>query len=115
MYFLIAPPGPKISAIVGFFRSGVASRGCIRSGCGDAAATVCEVSLARLGIGRRMRVMILEIPRTDKIAHPGGTRRFAILAAMAKAAAAPKKLFLVDAMGFIFSVYFAPMLRLTRR
>ncbi len=31
---------------------------------------------------------------------------------MAKAAAAPKKLFLVDAMGFIFRAYFAPMARL---
>ncbi len=50
-------------------------------------------------------------PRTDKIAHPGGTRRFAILATMAKAAAA-KKIFLVDAMGFIFRAYFAPMARL---
>jgi len=39
-------------------------------------------------------------------------RRFAILAAMAKAAPAPKKLFLVDAMGFIFRAYFAPMARL---
>jgi DNA polymerase I len=56
--------------------------------------------------------MILEIPRTDKIAHPGGMRCFAILAAMAKAAAAPKKIFLVDAMGFIFRAYFAPMARL---
>src|SRR6266851_3004818 len=53
----------------------------------------------------------LQKPRTDKIAHPGGTRRFAILAAMAKAAAA-KKIFLVDAMGFIFRAYFAPMARL---
>src|ERR1700724_3020940 len=52
--------------------------------------------------------MILEIPRTDKIAHPGGARCFAILAAMAKTAAA-KKIFLVDAMGFIFRAYFAPM------
>ena len=59
-----------------------------------------------------MRVILLEKPRTDKIAHPGGTRRFAILPAMAKAAAAPKKLFLVDAMGFIFRAYFAPMARL---
>ncbi len=42
----------------------------------------------------------------------GGTRRFAILPAMAKAAAAPKKIFLVDAMGFIFRAYFAPMGRL---
>ena len=58
-----------------------------------------------------MRVTILEKPRTDKIAHRGGTRRFAILAAMAKAAA-PKKIFLVDAMGFIFRAYFAPMARL---
>src|SRR5579863_8946401 len=39
------------------------------------------------------------------------TRRFAILAAMAKTAA-PKKIFLVDAMGFIFRAYFAPMARL---
>jgi len=39
-------------------------------------------------------------------------RRFAILAPMAKAAPAPKKLFLVDAMGFIFRAYFAPMARL---
>jgi DNA polymerase-1 len=31
---------------------------------------------------------------------------------MAKAAAAPKKIFLVDAMGFIFRAYFAPMARL---
>jgi DNA polymerase-1 len=31
---------------------------------------------------------------------------------MAKAAAAPKKVFLVDAMGFIFRAYFAPMARL---
>jgi DNA polymerase-1 len=31
---------------------------------------------------------------------------------MAKAVAAPKKLFLVDAMGFIFRAYFAPMARL---
>jgi DNA polymerase-1 len=31
---------------------------------------------------------------------------------MAKAATAPKKLFLVDAMGFIFRAYFAPMARL---
>ena len=31
---------------------------------------------------------------------------------MAKAAAAPKKLYLVDAMGFIFRAYFAPMARL---
>ena len=31
---------------------------------------------------------------------------------MAKAAATPKKLFLVDAMGFIFRAYFAPMARL---
>src|SRR5260221_10906769 len=53
----------------------------------------------------------LQKPRTDKIAHPGGPRRFAILAAMAKAAAA-KKIFLVDAMGFIFRAYFAPMARL---
>ncbi len=59
-----------------------------------------------------MRAILLEKPRTDKIAHPGGTRRFAILAAMAKAAPAPKKLFLVDAMGFIFRAYFAPMARL---
>ena len=59
-----------------------------------------------------MRAILLEKPRTDKIAHPGGTRRFAILRAMAKAAAAPKKLFLVDAMGFIFRAYFAPMARL---
>jgi hypothetical protein len=29
-----------------------------------------------------VRVIILEKPRTDKIAHPGGTRRFAILAAI---------------------------------
>ena len=58
-----------------------------------------------------MRAILLEKPRTDKIAHPGGTRRFAILAAMAKAAAA-KKIFLVDAMGFIFRAYFAPMARL---
>jgi DNA polymerase I len=58
-----------------------------------------------------VRVTILEEPRTDKIAHPGGTRRFAILAAMAKSAA-PKKIFLVDAMGFIFRAYFAPMARL---
>ncbi len=36
---------------------------------------------------------------------------FAILAAMAKTAAA-KKIFLVDAMGFIFRAYFAPMARL---
>jgi DNA polymerase-1 len=42
----------------------------------------------------------------------GGTRRFAILAAMAKAAPAPKRIFLVDAMGFIFRAYFAPMARL---
>jgi DNA polymerase-1 len=56
-------------------------------------------------------VIILEKPRNDKIAHPGGTRRFAILAAMAKASA-PKKIFLVDAMGFIFRAYFAPMARL---
>jgi DNA polymerase I len=32
---------------------------------------------------------------------------------MAKAAPAPKKLFLVDAMGFIFRAYFAPMARLS--
>jgi DNA polymerase-1 len=38
-------------------------------------------------------------------------RPFAILARMAKTAA-PKKLFLVDAMGFIFRAYFAPMGRL---
>src|SRR5258706_11718903 len=50
-------------------------------------------------------------PRTDKIARPGEARCFAILARMAKAAAA-KKLFLVDAMGFIFRAYFAPMGRL---
>ena len=31
---------------------------------------------------------------------------------MAKVAPAPKKLFLVDAMGFIFRAYFAPMARL---
>ena len=31
---------------------------------------------------------------------------------MAKAAPAPKKIFLVDAMGFIFRAYFAPMGRL---
>jgi DNA polymerase-1 len=55
--------------------------------------------------------MYLEKPRTNKIAHPGGTRRFAILAAMAKATAS-KKIFLVDAMGFIFRAYFAPMARL---
>ncbi len=57
-------------------------------------------------------MILLEKPRTDKIAHPSGPRRFAILAAMAKAAAAPKKVFLVDAMGFIFRAYFAPMARL---
>jgi DNA polymerase I len=39
-------------------------------------------------------------------------RRFAILAAMTKKAAA-KKLFLVDAMGFVFRAYFAPMARLS--
>jgi len=59
-----------------------------------------------------VRAILLEKPRTDKIAHPGDTRRFAILAAMAKAAPAPKKIFLVDAMGFIFRAYFAPMARL---
>ena len=32
--------------------------------------------------------------------------------AMAKAAPAPKRLFLVDAMGFIFRAFFAPMARL---
>src|ERR1700674_4167860 len=111
MYFSIAPPGPKISAIVGFFRSSVSERSCVRSGCLDTAATACAFSLARLGIGERVRTIILEKPRTDKIAHPGGTRRFAILAAMAKTAA-PKKIFLVDAMGFIFRAYFAPMARL---
>ena len=84
---------------------------CVRSVSGDAAATACAFSLARLGIGGRVRAILLEKPRTDKIAHPGGTRRFAILAAMAKAAA-PKKIFLVDAMGFIFRAYFAPMARL---
>ena len=47
----------------------------------------------------------------SEIEHPSGTRRFAILAEMAKAAAA-KKIFLVDAMGFIFRAYFAPMGRL---
>src|SRR5580704_17049783 len=112
MYFSIAPPGPKISAIVGVFRSGAAARICVRSSCGAALATACAFSLERLGIGRRVRAIILEMPRTDKIAHPGGARRFAILAAMAKAAAAPKKIFLVDAMGFIFRAYFAPMARL---
>jgi DNA polymerase-1 len=56
-------------------------------------------------------VTILEKPRTDKIAHPGGTRPFAILPAMAKAAA-PKTLFLVDAMNTIFRAFFAPMSRL---
>jgi DNA polymerase I len=40
-------------------------------------------------------------------------RRFAILPAMAKAAPARKKLFLVDAMGFVFRAYFAPMARLS--
>ena len=59
-----------------------------------------------------MRAIIPVKPRTNKIAHPGGTRRFAILGAMAKATAAPKKIFLVDAMGFIFRAYFAPMARL---
>jgi DNA polymerase-1 len=58
-----------------------------------------------------VRANVLEKPRTDKIAHPGGTRRFAILPAMAKSAAL-KKIFLVDAMGFIFRAYFAPMARL---
>src|SRR6266849_2304993 len=51
------------------------------------------------------------MPRTNKIAHTGVARRFAILARMAKAAT-PKKIFLVDAMGFIFRAYFAPMARL---
>src|SRR6202166_5098885 len=118
MHFSIAPPGPKISAIVGFFKSGVSERSCVRSGCADAAATACAFSLARLGIGRRrivrgatVPVRFPKKPRTDKIAHPGGMRRFAILSRMAKAAAA-KKLFLVDAMGFIFRAYFAPMARL---
>ena len=50
-------------------------------------------------------------PRVNKIAHTGGARPFAILTRMAKAAAA-KKLFLVDAMGFSFRAYFAPMARL---
>jgi len=58
------------------------------------------------------RVSAWERSRTCKIAQPGGARRFAILAAMAKAAPALKKLFLVDAMGFIFRAYFAPMARL---
>src|ERR1700730_12271621 len=58
-----------------------------------------------------MRAILLEKPRTNKIAHHSSTRRFAILAEMAKAAAA-KKIFLVDAMGFIFRAYFAPMGRL---
>src|ERR1700684_1066088 len=39
-------------------------------------------------------------------------RLIAILAAMAKTPPAPKKIFLVDAMGFIFRAYFAPMARL---
>src|SRR5579862_4571363 len=47
----------------------------------------------------------------SKIAHTGGARPFAILAPMAKAAA-PKKLFLVDAMNTIFRAFFAPMSRL---
>src|SRR5579862_1532700 len=47
----------------------------------------------------------------SKIAHTGGARPFAILTRMAKTAAA-KKLFLVDAMGFVFRAYFAPMARL---
>jgi DNA polymerase-1 len=55
--------------------------------------------------------MALEKPRTNKIAHPSGMRPFAILAAMAKTSAA-KRIFLVDAMGFIFRAYFAPMARL---
>jgi DNA polymerase-1 len=58
-----------------------------------------------------MRAVLLEKPRINKIAHPSSARRFAILAEMAKAAAA-KKIFLVDAMGFIFRAYFAPMGRL---
>src|SRR6202140_2880727 len=118
MHFSIAPPGPKISAIVGFFKSGVSERSCVRSGCADAAATACAFSLARLGIGRRrivrgatVPVRFPKKPRTDKIAHTGVPRRFAILARMAKTAAA-KKLFLVDAMGFIFRAFFAPMGRL---
>jgi len=53
----------------------------------------------------------LEKPRATKIAHSGGARRFAILALMAKTAAA-KTLFLVDAMNTIFRAYFAPMSRL---
>src|SRR5882757_10243971 len=50
-------------------------------------------------------------PRTDKIPHTGGARRFAILPPMAKAAAA-KTLVLVDAMNTIFRAFFAPMSRL---
>ena len=72
----------------------------------------------RLGIGRKRAVrggtflqVFQEEPRTDKIAHPDDIRRFAILAAMAKTAGA-KRIFLVDAMGFIFRAYFAPMARL---
>jgi DNA polymerase I len=52
-----------------------------------------------------------EKPRIHKIAHRGVACRFAILAGMAKTAS-PKKIFLVDAMGFIFRAYFAPMVRL---
>src|SRR6266567_1087245 len=99
MYFSIAPPGPKISAIVGFFKSGADGRKCVRSGCAGAVATACMFSLARLDIGKWQIVRVGTFykisgkPRTDKIAHPGDTRRFAILAAMAKTAAA-KKIFL---------------------
>src|SRR5579872_195243 len=69
MYFSMAPPGPKISAMVGFLISGWLSRDGARSGCGDTAARGCPFSLARFGIGRRVRAIFPENPRNSKRAH----------------------------------------------
>src|SRR5579871_3025355 len=69
MCFSMAPPGPKISAMVGFLISGWLSRDGARSGCGDTAARGCPFSLARFGIGRRVRAIFPEKPRNTKIAH----------------------------------------------
>src|SRR5579872_3617187 len=69
MYFSMAPPGPKISAMVGFLIYDSLSRDGARSGCGDTAARGCPFSLARFGIGRRVRAIFPEKPRNTKIAH----------------------------------------------
>src|SRR5579863_1821285 len=76
MHFSMAPPGPKISAMVGFFRSGESGREYAGSGAGNGAAADGVFSLARLGIEGRVRVEILEKSRESKIAHQRCHRYF---------------------------------------